>query len=278
MGSGILSERQPLGPLKPQVEHMRKATFRYGPVSEFQMLDCLLPDRITKPLPVVICIHGGGWHAGTRGDMESYGRLIIETGFAALLPDYRLSGTAPHPAQIDDMESVLAWIAREGRSLGLDSTRVSVTGVSAGGHLAALLGLRATRHTNGPCTVRCMIPVCGVHDIARWRIEKPEHINCVTPLLGGPAEDHPHIEREASPLFQIHPQAPPCLCTHGTADEIVPLNQSESFVAALRREGIPANLITIPGCGHTADQPNTYPAEPLGGWPAFRDFLKQYGL
>jgi acetyl esterase/lipase len=257
---------------------MLKKTFLYGSDPEFQSLDCLLPDRAAGPSPVVVCIHGGGWHAGARGSIESYGRLIVEAGFAALLPDYRLTGTASHPAQIDDMESVLDWISREGRSLGLDPTRVSLTGASAGGHLAALLGLRATRHANGPCTVRCMIPVCGVFDIARWRIEKPEHVStCVAPFLGGRAEDRAPIEREASPIFQIHPHAPPCLCTHGMADAIVPLNQSEDFVAALRREGIPADLVSIPGCGHTADQPNTNPAEPLGGWPVFRDFLEKHG-
>lgn len=256
---------------------MLKKTYIYGGDPEFQALDCLLPDRINGPLPVVICIHGGGWQMGTRGDLDYYGRLITEAGFAAILPSYRLSGMAPHPAQIEDMEAVLAWIAREGLTQGLDQTRVSLTGVSAGGHLAALLGLRATRCANAPCTVRCMIPVCGVHDIARWRIEKPEYLPYVERFLGGRAENFSVAEREASPLFQIHPQAPPCLCTHGTEDIVVSLNQSESFVAALCRAGLRADLVKVPGCGHAAAHPNTQPSEPLGGWPVFRDFLQQYG-
>ena len=256
---------------------MLKKTFIYGADPEFQALDCLLPDRITGPLPVVVCIHGGGWQMGTRGDLDYYGRLIVEAGFAAILPSYRLSGTAPHPAQIEDMESVLAWIAREGLAQGLDRTRVSLTGASAGGHLAALLGLRATRRANGPCTVRCMVPVCGVHDIARWRIEKPEYLPYVERLLGGRVEDGSALEREASPLFQIHSQAPPCLCTHGTADKVVPLNQSEAFVTALCQAGIAANLVKVTGCGHAAGQPDEQPIEPLGGWPVFRDFLQKYG-
>jgi len=255
---------------------MKKETVFYGPDHEFQVFDCLVPDRISGPLPVVICIHGGGWHAGTRVDMEPYGRLLVGAGFAAILTDYRLSGAHSHPAQIEDMETVLAWIGREGVARGLDRTRVSVTGASAGGHLAALLGLRATRHPNAPCKVRCMIPVCGVHDFTRFLVDNPGMVHCVQPLLGGLPEECPDRAKDASPFFQVHPKAPPCLCMHGTADDVVPLNQSEILVAAIRRVGVEADLVKVEGCGHTANHPNTQPLEPLGSWPVFWAFLQKH--
>jgi len=255
---------------------MRRETVVYGQDHEFQVFDCLVPHRASGPTPVVVCIHGGGWHGGTRADTEPCGRLLVAAGFAAILADYRLTGKHPHPAQIEDMEAILAWIAREGAKRWLDRTRVAVTGASAGGHLSALLGLRATRRADAPCRVRCMIPVCGVHDISRWLADRPDMLHCVEPMIGGPVQERADVMREASPLFQVHRHAPPCLCPHGADDDLVPVSQSEALVDALRKDGVAAELAVVPCAGHTADQPDTKPAEPLGGWPLFHEFLRKH--
>ena len=70
------------------------------------------------------------------------------------------------------------------------------------------------------------------------------------PFLGGTAEEKADVYRRASPLTYAGTNAPPFLFVHGTADDIVPIRQSEEMVKKLRGAGVPARLIAIEGEGH----------------------------
>jgi acetyl esterase/lipase len=101
--------------------------------------------------PVIVFLHGGGWRLGTRAvfcptwrhwSPDPFQRLVA-AGFAVASVDYRLSGEAVFPAQLHDVRAAARWLHTRAAELGVDAARIVVWGESAGGHLAALLGLTA---------------------------------------------------------------------------------------------------------------------------------------
>jgi acetyl esterase/lipase len=251
----------------------------YGSEHERQKLDVMLPEG-DGPFPVVVAIHGGGWREGSKdGDMPKYGKLFVQFGLAVVIPNYRLSGTHPHPAQERDIFSVLDWIAKNGASYKLDPRRVGLTGVSAGAHLAGLVGVKAAKasRANSGCAVRCLLPVCGVFDIARWFADKPAYRDYMEDFLGGTMESSTAAMRDASPVHHVHSAAPPCLTVHGAQDEVVPCNQSALFVETLKKVGASAESVIVPQVGHAAFMPDD-PTQPLGGTEIFHAFFRKHLL
>ena len=99
--------------------------------------------------PLIVYVHGGGWRQSHRtrsasrdtGLDRGFFARLTDAGFVVAAPDYRLSGEARYPAQLDDVTTVLAWLHDHSDDLGVDGDRTYVWGASAGGHLAALCGL-----------------------------------------------------------------------------------------------------------------------------------------
>lgn len=247
----------------------------YRSGSDRGLLDAMLPEG-RGPHPVVVGLHGGGWMNGAKEKLTDYGRLLNAEGFAAVLPNYRLTGTHTHPAQEEDVFAVLDWIAAHAEEYALDPQRIGLTGASAGGHLTGLAGAKAHLHASAPWTVRCMAPVCGVFDIALWYRDRPQYLPNVKGILGGLPEEKSDVERSASPITHVHAGAPPCLAIHGDIDTTCPINQSVTFVDALRAVGAQAELLVVPGVGHAGYMPNVTPPEPLGGARRFIGFFRKH--
>jgi len=94
--------------------------------------------------PVHINFHGGGWVLGSIGDDESWIRsAIATTGCVVVDVGYRLGPEHRLPIPVDDSWSALEYVASHGRELGVDVTRISLGGWSAGGHISAVLSHRA---------------------------------------------------------------------------------------------------------------------------------------
>ena len=206
-------------------------------------LDLHLP--AVTPAPVILELHGGGWRVGTRAvftplvsQERSFDR-IVAAGFAVAAVDYRLSGEAHFPAQVDDVLAALDWI---GTRPELDASRVVLWGGSAGGTLAALA---ATRR---PSAVRGVIDWYGPSALlAMPRVEEPSREDL---WLGAPVPTVPELATAASPARQVVPGLPPFHLAHGLDDHDVPPAQSELLAAALRGVGVSVELHLEPGAGH----------------------------
>jgi len=249
----------------------------YRPDSERGLLDVMIPDG-AGPFPVVVCIHGGGWAGGKKDMLYPYGEILQKMGIASVFPLYRVTSTDAHPAQEEDIFAVLGWIAYHSRDYPFDIGRIGLTGASAGGHLSALVGLKATRMHNLPYTVRCILPVCPVTDLTAFLRDNPNIRDVLEALVGGKIEENEARMRDASPVTHVHRHAPPCLCAHGGADGVVPHTQSLELVEALAGLGAQAEAIIVPGVGHAAFMPDSEPPEPLGGRKAFEQFFRKHLL
>jgi acetyl esterase/lipase len=113
-------------------------------------LDLYCPEKVSDRLPVIVWIHGGGWRSGRKERCPAV--ALVQDGFAVASIDYRLTRTAPFPAQIEDCKAAVRWLRANAAKYNLDADRVGVWGMSAGGHLAALqLVFMGRRVHSGPC-------------------------------------------------------------------------------------------------------------------------------
>ncbi|MFG2501319.1 alpha/beta hydrolase fold domain-containing protein [Streptomyces sp. NPDC048441] len=219
-------------------------------------LDLWLPDASDAPAaaPLVLFVHGGAWRRGRRDDMGPRTRhwapgpfaRIAAAGFAVACVDYRLSGEALFPAPLDDLRTALRWLTLRAAELGVDTGRIVVWGESAGGHLASLLALDPASTTAGAVVWYApsdLTVPCGAYDPG----------NPTTPealLLGAAPSAVPAAARAASPVAQVHRDAPPFLLVHGEQDTMVPSTHSEALAARLRDVGVRVELRTVPGADH----------------------------
>ncbi|MHC1561365.1 alpha/beta hydrolase fold domain-containing protein [Actinomycetospora sp. C-140] len=213
------------------------------------------------PPPLVVFVHGGGWRVGTRalvGPMYAdwcpspFARLAA-SGVAVASLDYRLSGEARFPAPLEDVMAGLHWVREHAEAVDVDATRVALWGESAGGHLAALLGLtdpdvRAVVDWYGPADLTTLAEDAAAGGISAV---DPAAADSREALMLGvtPAAD-PDRARAASPVAHVRSGAPPFLLRHGTGDTLVPSRQSERLVAALESVGAEVTLDLVPGADH----------------------------
>jgi len=169
----------------------------------------------------------------------------------------RHSGQAIFPAQLRDVEAALRWLRLNPLGLPVDPDHIGVWGHSAGGHLAALVGLtalgagRTPRQGTPRDDVQAVVTISGPSDLARpggaMQIDRPSP---VTALVGGDMSTHLEQLRAASPLAHVAAGSPPFLIIHGTSDETVPYEQAEHLHRALRARGADTQLLSIAGGHH----------------------------
>lgn len=225
-------------------------------------LDLYLPDKAAKP-PLVVWVHGGAWRRGSKEKMQIPG--LVGHGFAIASVGYRLSPVAKFPAQSHDIKSAIRFLRAKESEFGYDAERVFIAGASAGGHLAALIGV-----TNGHAELKGNVGVSGSSsDIAGivdfygpsnfmtiLNQSTPHGLSVRVPalelLLGAQPEDSVDLAKLASPVFHVDAEDPPILMIHGDQDPQVPINQSHEIVGAYKAAGIgdKAKLVVIHGGEH----------------------------
>lgn len=116
----------------------------YAGQSPNQRLDIYLPQEGEGPFPLLIHVHGGGFAFGDKRDdhMNAYLKAL-GWGWAAASVEYRLSGEAPFPAAVLDCRSAVRYLRENAAEYHLDPSRFAAIGGSAGGNLAAMLGMKA---------------------------------------------------------------------------------------------------------------------------------------
>jgi len=222
-------------------------------------LDLYRPEEVSGLLPVIVCVHGGHWDAGGKERCPAV--TLVQDGYAVASIDYRLTRTAPFPAQIEDCKAAVRWLRANASTYNLDPDRIGVWGYSAGGHLAALLGtsggvpeLEGTGdNMQYSSQVQAVCDVGGPADLLAMTNLGPRRISAIKGLLGGPLEKDQAKAIAASPIHYVSKDDPPFLIVHGEADRVVPVEQSQRLYEELRKAGVNATLKILP-VGHGAIQ------------------------
>ena len=221
-------------------------------------LDLYCPEKFSGALPVIIYIHGGGWRRGRKEKCPAVG--LVQDGYAVASIDYRLTSTAPFPAQIEDCKAAVRWLRANASTYHLDPDRVGVWGHSAGGHLAALLGtsggvpeLEGTGdNMQYSSQVQAVCDSAGPADLLAMTNLGPKRTFAIEGLLGGPLEKDKAKAIAASPIHYVSKDDPPFLIVHGEGDRAVPVEQSQRLYEELRKAGVNATLKILPHVGHQA--------------------------
>ena len=229
-----------------------------APGGESLKLNLARPKSGEGPFPAVICIHGGGFRAGSREGYDQLAVRLAERGFVAATISYRLAPKHPFPAAVHDTKAAVRWLRANAARLGVDPSRIGVTGGSAGGHLAQFLGVTARvprfegegGHAAESSAVACVVNVYGPSDFTK-SYGKSVDAHEVLPLwFGGNLDTHRSLHIQGSPLSWVTPDAAPTLCIHGTEDAYVAHEQAEWLIDKLKSATVEAELLSLPGAGH----------------------------
>jgi acetyl esterase/lipase len=210
------------------------------------VLDILQPKTAAvRKRPGVIVIHGGGWVGGNReGMLKNFCLPYLEKGFVVANVEYRLAKAATAPAAVTDVLNAARWFRRNGGRYGVDTGRIVVTGGSAGGHLALMVGLTPKSARLGPpAKVAAVINFYGITDVADQLAGPNMREYAVTwvPEQEGRLE----LARRVSPMTYVRRNVPAVLTIHGDADPTVPYEHGFRLTKALRDAGADAELISI---------------------------------
>jgi len=240
-------------------------------------LDIYTPKPSPTPLPMVLVVHGGGWssgdsrHAMAFADFPRALAALAAQGYIVASINYRLSQEAHFPAALQDVKASIRWMRGHASTYGGDATRLAVWGMSAGGQLAAMAGTT--------CGVMRFEPDGNTgfdapSDCAEAVIDwfGPTDLENLAADNGGPAKEGfvaagqttdegrylgcepaacgPGVIKLASPVGFVSETAPPFLIQHGSADTSVSPKQSQKLYDALKKKGVPAQIVLYPDVEH----------------------------
>lgn len=224
-------------------------------------LDIHRPDTEARS-PLIVWVHGGAWRAGSKSGMP-LGKLV-EAGYAVASVDYRLSTEAKFPAQAYDLKAAIRFLRGHGQQWNLPTKTIVIAGESAGGHLAALIGVsNGNAELEGKegddlqqsSDVQGIISLYGAANLTTILKQSTPHglsvrVPALQLLLGAQPDDLPDLARLASPVFHVDAKDPPLLLLHGDQDPQMPVNQSLELTGAYEAVGAPVQLVIVHGAGH----------------------------
>jgi acetyl esterase/lipase len=224
------------------------------------LLDVYLPTA--KQPPLLVWVHGGAWRGGSRANPPL--GFLVEQGYAVASVDYRLSTAAVFPAQVHDIKAAIRYLRATASEYGYDGRRIGIVGSSAGGHLAALVGVtngqrelegRIGAHLDHSSDVQAIVDYYGPANLTTiLKQSTPHGLSVREPalrlLLGGQPEDKSELAKLASPVFHVDKTDPPLLMLHGDQDPQVPINQSHELHGVYKQQALTATLEVVHGGDH----------------------------
>lgn len=245
----------------------------YASKSAAQKLDIYVPSQGEGPFPVIVSIHGGSYsHGDKMGTELECTKQGLKRGYAVVSINYRLSGEAIHPAQINDVKAAIRFIKANAPKYNLNPHKIALWGSSAGGGLAALAGTSAgvkelqdlsLGYADQSDNVQAVVCWCGCINFSTFDqqfeesgIEPAETQNhsdsFCSRLMGRNITEIPEEVQKSNPETYITPDDPPFYIQHGTADNLVPYQQSAELAEKLKAVigESKVTYVEMPGEGH----------------------------
>jgi len=229
-----------------------------------QRMDIVAPKGASQR-PMVLLLHGGGWRHGLRTDdsLRFTARVLAGQGLVVAMADYRLTEVGAmnqFPASVADVRCAVRWLRSNAARYGGDPSRIAVAGLSAGGHLAAMLGAARdeSRLDDGSCGVsadvspgvQAVLSYYAPSDLVSCAAETSTCLTASTYLLGVAPSASASLASRASPITYVDSSDPPFLFVHGLRDDVIAPRQSRLLHDALRAAGVPTGYVELPNAGH----------------------------
>ena len=193
--------------------------------------------------PAIVFFHGGGWVGGAPNQFNEHSTYFASRGLVCIQVEYRLlkgQGNTPPLECVYDARTAMRWVRAHARELGIDAKRIAAAGGSAGGHLAAHVGM--VDALDDPADDRSISP-------------KPAALLLFNPVLdNGPGgwgtnrvgDRFP----EFSPAHNVSRDDPPAILFLGSEDKLIPVQTLATLRDRMRAAGVRCDLHVYEGQGH----------------------------
>ena len=245
----------------------------YGPLTK-QRLDVIYPNgagpKGTTVLPGVIMFHGGGWidnnPAALKASMSSFFSRFLAHGFIVCNVEYRLADGTPDgaiaPAAVQDALLAAKWFWDHLDYYHVDRARYVVTGASAGGHLALMVGMATPEAQLGPTSptdykIAAIVNGYGPPDVTDLLARG---VSFAVQWLPANTPNRAALAVQVSPITYARQDIPPLITVQGANDTTVPIPENQHLDQVLKAAGADASIHLVPGAGHGF-------STPASAWP-----------
>jgi acetyl esterase/lipase len=221
-------------------------------------LDAYIRNNPGRTTPTVVYIHGGGWVVGAKESSVMGILPYLEMGLSVVNVEYRLARVSLAPAAVQDCRLALRWVFKNAKQYGFDTTKIIVTGGSAGGHLALMTGMLDPSYgfdiptdwdyTGVEPKVAAIVNWFGITDV-KDLLSGPNRQEYAVNWLSN-LSDKETLAQKMSPMTYVRRGLPPIFTVHGDKDQLVPYTHAVRLHDGLIKAGVPNQLITIPGGRH----------------------------
>jgi acetyl esterase/lipase len=229
----------------------------YGTAGDVELkLDLFKPAGDYKGATGLLLIHGGGWQGGDKSHFDAFGREAAKRGYVCASINYRHAPRFLFPAQIEDAKCAARWLRAEADALKIDRAKIGAVGVSAGAHLAMMLGVMDPAdglegnggHADESSKAQAVIGLFGPTNLVAEY--PPISRAIVKTFLGGTQQEKIEVYRRASPITYVNAGDAPMLLYQGTKDSLVPYDQAIQMATALTKAGVSGRVELLLGVDH----------------------------
>jgi len=252
-------------------------------------LDLYLPRDLKTPGPTLVLFHGGGWVDGAKERNAMYLLPYLSMGWTVINVEYRMARNSLAPAAVEDCRCSLRWITYHAKEYNIDTSKIVLTGTSAGGHLSLIAGMLpagnpfdrqcptdgSTKWNSGSepeIKVAAVVNFFGITDVAEM-LDGPNAKHYAIEWLGSRA-DRVELAKQLSPVNYARAGGPAVITIHGEKDDVAPYSQAVRLHDALKKAGVKNQLITIKNRGHGGFSRE----EMVSSYSAVREFLRSVGV
>jgi len=218
-------------------------------------LDMFKPKNSNRLLPAILFFHGGGWVWGRKEDMTQNAAELASKGYVTFTVEYRLAREAQYPACVDDAKAAVRWIKSNAKKIGVNPDKIGVVGSSAGGHIAAMLGVTPYKKFIGEfigpkdpsADVHAVATLSGVVDMLALY---PRDSFSPVVLLGTSPKEDERAYMEASPIYLATKTPSKFLFIHGSDDHLGIVDEMIEMAEKLKNANVEAEVFVIDGGEH----------------------------
>lgn len=247
----------------------------YGP-DKRNTMNVFIPKGASSTTPFVLFMHGGAWVSGDKNDVAIVQLALGAQGIASASINYRYASKSVHYVELmNDVNLAVNYINDHGKDWNVDTSKIAIGGISAGGHMAMLYAYRYDTGNH----INAVISMAGPSNIADTTVldasVQNRLIGGVESMVGAKYTAGKTLDQkfaDASPINFI--KNVPTLLIHGTGDTVVNHAQSVTMDAKLASAGVPHKLMSIPNTNHDMGLGNPDTAKKIA--EAVVNWIKKY--
>lgn len=214
---------------------------RYGARGR-EVLDVILPPRLKAGAPLHVFVHGGYWRSGEKENYRLVAAPVLAAGGVAAIVEYDLMPGQRLEVLVDQVRRSVLWLEKHASDFGADARRLTVSGHSAGAHLASFLAATSLEETTKPAlpSISALLLVSGIYDLS----------GIPDSFLRDEARMTPAEAATWSPLTSSQLPCPQRIIAFG-AEETSPFHeQAAALNTQLHSQDSASELLTVPGLNH----------------------------